>query len=96
MCGDAVCQSTENMTKCPFDCDPAIQPSTQCGKLKCAQQSDACFTDSTCTQVLLDTLACLKKCGGTQSCAISCAGPVLGNDLAYALATCGQAECPPP
>ncbi len=96
MCGDAVCQANETVSACPFDCDPAIQPSTACGKLKCGKQSDACFTDPECAKILSEALACLKKCGGTQACTNSCAGPVLGNDLALALASCGQQECPPP
>lgn len=93
VCADGNCTGGETAKTCPMDCDPKGKAAWQCGEQKCPTETADCKKDPACIPVLLQAGDCIDKCGGGDKCAQQCAGPVLGNAAALALAQCGLANC---
>jgi len=93
MCADGTCDANESAKTCPMDCDAKGKAAWQCGQQKCPKETEDCKNDPACIPALLAAGQCIEKCGGGEKCAQQCAGPVLGNAAALALASCGLSNC---
>ncbi len=93
MCADGTCDANESAKTCPMDCDAKGKAAWQCSEQKCPKETEDCKNDPACIPALLAAGECIEKCGGGDKCAQQCAGPVLGNSAALALASCGLSNC---
>ncbi len=93
MCADGTCDANESAKTCPMDCDAKGKAAWQCSQQKCPKETEDCKNDPGCIPALLAAGECIEKCGGGDKCAQQCAGPVLGNPAALAIASCGLSNC---